>query len=212
MRLHYKETSGTIAESKTAVFSLYDDAAQFNHITINRTGTALSAIGTKNKAIASSATNNAGYLQPATGTLVKIRFPNIRNILTTPNYLKIERAVLLVKPVIGSYLGYYQLPDSLRLTSTNTNNDYGTDLTYSDGSVQYGSLNLDDLYGENTAYTYDVTDYLTSQAAVSDINENGLLLRPAADALTTRFKRAIIGDGSNTKTRISLQIYYLTVQ
>ena len=212
MRLHYKETSGIIAVSKTANFVLYNSSKQFNHIDVNRAGTAIADLNAQNRSLVSTLTNNAGYMQATTGCLVKIRAPSIRTILQTPDYLKIERAILIIKPVAGTYRGYYTLPDSLRLTATDKNNDIGTDVLYSNGSVQYGAFNRDYLYEENTSYTYDITNYLISQISIAADNENGLLLRPAADAINTSLERVIIGDAQNKTSHIQLQIYYLTVK
>ncbi len=213
MRLHYKETSTSVSDEKTADFTLYNSAKQFNHITADRTGTIIAQVGKQTKALPSLLTGNAAYTQPATNVVAKIRMPSIRDILTIPSFLRIERAVLIVKPEVGTYTGIYTLPDSLRLTSTDKNNAIGSDITYSTGSVQYGSFTRDYLYEENTEYTYDITTYLNSQVAVAAENENGLLLRQATDiANTTSFKRVIIGDESNKTSRIQLQIYYLTVK
>lgn len=213
MRLHYKEISTTLTTAKTADFALNNSLKQFNHISVDRTGTPVASLSLKNELLPSAVTGNAAYMQPATNCMAKISIPYIRNLLSIPSYLRIERAVLIVKPLAGTYSGIYTLPDSLRLTSTDKNNTIGTDITYSTGSVEYGSFTRDYLYEANTQYTYDITTYLTNQVNVTEANDNGLLLRQATDALnTTSFKRAIIGDQQNKTSQIQLQLYYLTVK
>jgi len=213
MRLHYRETSAATPLSKTAVFTLYNNARQFNHITIDRSGTALEGLSSKTKYLSSTSTGNEAFMQYITGTMVKIRIPYIRNLLQTPGFVKITKAALFVKPVVGTYQGYYGLPDSLRLSETDKSNQLGyTDLTYSDGSTQYGAFTRDDLYEENTGYTYDLSTYLTQQIAITENNENGLLIVPPASSLLTSFDRAVLGGQGNTSGSIKMQLYYLSVQ
>ena len=213
MRLHYHETSDVLSTARIADFTLYNNQKQFNHIDVNRQETPLAPLNAQTKALSSLLTNNAGFTQPASNCMAKIRIPYIRNILDIPDYLRIERALLVIKPVIGTYDNFYTLPDSLRLTSTDINNTIGADLTYSTGTVQYGSFTRDLVYEKNTQYSYDVTNYLIAQVGVASLNENGLLLRQANDVLnTTSFKRIVIGDQQNKTSAIQLQVYYLTVK
>ncbi len=213
MRLHYHETSDVLSTSKIADFTLYNNQRQFNHIDVNRTGTSLATLNMQTIALPSFLTNNAGYTQPATNCVAKIRMPTIRDLFTIPNYLKIERALLIIKPVVGTYTGFYTLPDSLRLTTTDINNSIFSDLTFPTGTVQYGSFVRDYLYEQNTQYSYDVTNYVISQLGVASANENGFLLRLANNTQNvTSFKRVIIGDQQNKISPIKLQLYYLTVK
>lgn len=211
MRLHYRDITTAIPEDKVASFVLNNSSHQFNHISVSRTGTALSPLAQAGK-LASSQTNNSGYIQPITGSVVKIRVPYIRDILNAPNYLKMTKVVLSIKPVAGTYSGYYYLPDSLRMAVTDKNNLFGTDLTYSTGAVQYGQFTRDYLYEENTGYTYDLTSYLMAQAATATNNENGLLLCTPGIDTYTKFDRVIVGDQLNEKGKLKLEIYYLAVQ
>jgi hypothetical protein len=213
MRLHYTETSSAVPQSKIALFSLYNNAKQFNHISIDRSGTALEGLDSKTKYLSSTATGNQAFMQYITGTMVKIRIPYIRSLLQLPDFVKITKASLFVKPVVGTYEGYYSLPDSLQLSETDKNNQLSyTDLTYSGGSTQYGEFNRDYLYEENTGYTYDLSTYLTQQLAITENNENGLLIVPPAGVLNTTFSRAIFGNQGYTSGGIKMQLYYLSVQ
>lgn len=152
-------------------------------------------------------------MQYITGTAIKIRIPYIRNLLQWPGFVKITKAALTVKPVVGTYEGYYLLPDSLRLSETDKNNQPGyTDVTYSDGSTQYGVLYRDYLYEENTGYTYDVSTYLATQLAITENNENSVLILPPASRASTTFDRAVFGSQDNTSGGIQMRLYYLSVQ
>jgi hypothetical protein len=156
------------------------------------------------------------YSSYAAGAMVKIRFPSVRDILKLPNYAKIIKATLVIKPANGSYQGVYSLPPQLRLSQTTQLNQVGTDITQinSDGTAvsQTGNLVIDDLYGSNTAYTYDVTSYLRGLVTDATINNNGLLLIPPSPALETQFNRLVVGDGSNSEAKTQLFIWYASVQ
>lgn len=213
MRLHYRDP-GIITQNKTIDFTLSDASLQFNHISVNRNGTALSALNSSNREIPSTATNNGAFMQYATGTAIKVQFPYLRNFLQIPQFVKIIRAELVVKPQKNSFSPVYPLPPAIRLSQTSLSNDFGADVTatVSGTSVtQYGNLTIDYLYGQNTAYTFDVTDYITAQIAIKTNNSNGLLLSPPANANVTRLNRLVVGDKQSEIPGVQLKLYYLTV-
>ena len=213
MRLHYDQ-KGVVTQNKTVDFTLSNNAIQFNHITINRAGTALSKLSSVNNEMVSSSTNNAGYLQTSTGSIVKISFPYLRDFLAIKNYLKIERAELIVKPVNNTFGGYYPLPPNLRLSATTQLNQLGTDITSAGtgtATIQYGNLVIDNLLGENTGYTYDVTSYLDTLIANPAANKNGLLLSAPSPAFQSDFNRLLVGDKNNSGGSIKLKLYYINV-
>ncbi len=149
--------------------------------------------------------------------MAKIRFPTIRDVLKLPNYAKILKATLLIRPLRGTYgVGSYVLPPLMRLSQTTQLNAIGNDLTVigSNGSpvTQTGSLIVDNLYGESTNYAYDVTTYLRGLILDGTINNNGLLIIPPSPALETQFGRLIIGNRDNTNGKMELQIVYAAVQ
>lgn len=213
MRLHYRQP-GVFQQNKVIDFTLSNNGYQFNQISVDRTSTPLSGLNSTKKEIFSGATNNSGFLQSVTGSVIKISFPYIRNFLLINQFVKVVRAELIVKPIKGSFSGYYPLPPQLRLSQTTLSNDFGTDINYSgttSPTTQYGNLNIDLLYGANTEYTYDLTDYIVAQMAVTGYNANGLLLSPPPQAFTSNFNRLVIGDKNNPNGNIQLKLYYLTV-
>lgn len=214
MRLHYRNP-GVINTDATIDFSINTNTNQFNHITNDRKGTPLASLGAGNKQLLSAQTQNAVYGQYLGGAMIKIRFPYLTNLLQLNDFVKIIRADLILKPEKNSFTGYYTLPPSLRLATTDQFNYPLTDLTaYSSStgstSVQYGDLVIDKLYGTETAYTYDITNYLLDEIAKTDINKNGLLLLPPDP--TQSFSRVIIGDGLNSGGKSQVKIYYATVK
>ena len=117
-----------------------------------------------------------------------------------------------MKPLSNSFSGFYPLPPQIRLSQTSQLNESGADITDpSVSSVEYGDLTIDNLYGENTEYVYDVTSYITAQMAIEENNENGLLLSPPAYTNVTNFNRLIVGDKVKTSAGIQLKLFYISV-
>gem|GEM_PF-248505 len=209
-RLHYK-TKGIFLTAKQVDFSLYNKDYQFENISVDRTGTALSNISATNNEINTSLTSSVGYLQGTTGTVIKFRFPYLRSMLQTAGYVQLMSAQLKVKPVNGTFGGIYPLPPKLILSSTDASNKIGTAISDASGNIQTGALQIDELYG-NTYYSYDITSYLKSIISISTNNSYGLIISPASPQFETTFNRVLIGDNKNKTSQTQLILYYLAVQ
>jgi hypothetical protein len=215
MRLYYKKP-GLYLESITMDFLLANKSHHFNNITVDRSATVLKNLATV-KQISSTATANTAYTMYAAGAMAKLRFPTIRDILKVPNFAKILKATLLIRPVAGTYgTGSYVLPPQIRLSSTTQLNQIGNDLAFitSNGAsqVQTGNLQVDNLFGVNTNYGYDVTAYIKALILDGSINANGLLIIPPSPALETQFGRLVMGNRDNLKGQMQLVIIYAAVQ
>lgn len=213
MRLHYHKPD--VIVTKTYVdFGINQVNYQFNNINVDRTGTPIAALNSTNRQLLSTNTHNAGFSQYISGAVVKLRFPYLANLYELPNFIKIIKAQLVIKPVPGSYAGFYTLPPRLRLSATDQNNLLGADLSGASASgaaaVQYGNLYIDNLYGAQTAYTYDLTNYLQAQLSTTTTNQNGLLVLPPAQA--TLFNRILIANGNTTNYKTQVNIYYASVK
>lgn len=215
MRLYYKKP-GLYTEDRVINFTLNNNAHQFNHVEVDRSAAVLKSLASA-KEIKSGNINNAAYTLYPAGAMTKIRFPSVRDILKMPSYAKILKATLTVRPLRGSYgSGSYTLPPQLRLCTTTTLNQLGADIYIytSGGSIETltGNLQVDQLYGENTSYSYDITNYLRTVVADGTINGNGLLLLPPSGVYTSQFGRVVIGDRNNALGKTELNIVYAAVQ
>ena len=215
VRMYYNEP-GVITVSTFKDFVFNDGGNQFNNISINRKGTPLATVTPDvYNLVNSSKTGNKAYLQSTTGTGVKVSFPNLRGLLQIPNYIMLTRATLVLKPVLGTYDPIFTLPDSLRLTETDTYGDLLGDISVSTGSSStalIGLLNVDYLYGQNTQYTFNITSYINTQLATSANNGNGLIVSPPVPFFSTRFDRAVFDNSNNPIVNTQLLVYYITVQ
>ena len=217
IRLYYKKP-GLITEDKSIDFTLTNKQHQFNNIAIARTGgLATAGFGPSNREVSSTLTSNAAYTQAATGSLIKLTFPTVKEILKVPNFAKVLKAALIIKPTKKSYNFPYFLPPNLRLSKTDQNNTIGNDLAYvsSNGAlaIQYGLLQTDYAFNENTQYQYDLTEYIKDVLRTSNITPgDGLLLTPPSPAFETQLARVIVGDKNNPEGKIQLVIYYAAVK
>ena len=213
MRMYYKKPDLFLLD-KTFDISIGAKAHHFNQVSVDRTGTPLKDLASK-KQLHSSVTGNIAFTSYIGGAMVKIKFNSIRDILKIPNYTKIIRATLLVRPLKGSYSTSFAVPPQLRLSSTTQLNQIGFDLAFfvnGSSNPQYGSLELDYLYGENTSYAYDVTNYISLIVNDPTTNGNGLLMLPPSPAMETSFNRLVVGNKFNPMGKMELSIVYAAVK
>ncbi len=222
LRIQYKKKDLFLLD-RNIDFVITNRNLHFTNISVDRsTGSAnIKDLGNgigKVKEKSSRLSNNTAYLQSAGSVITKIKFPSVKDLLKAPNFAKILSARLIVRPVAGSYDRQFFLPPSLRLSTTTSLNQIGTDLTQMSATgsqqTQTGNLFTDYTYGINTAYSYDVTNYI-KYAITDPYNEvNGLLLSPPSGNYQTLFSRIAIGNNSINvpNSKIELQIYYAAVK
>lgn len=215
IRLFYKKQDIVLLD-RFVDFNFTNRANQFNNISINRVGTPLQFVTSGLKELPSTLTNNVSYLQSAAGVYTKISFPTVNNILKLPNYAKLVRAALIVRPVTGTYNTSMFLPPTLRLSTTTPVNDIGPDLVSfaPNGSsfVQLGDLQTDYFLGVNTRYQYDLTEYIKLLLADQNFPRRSLMLVPQSPNFETSFARAVFGNKQHPENKIELQLFYISVK
>jgi hypothetical protein len=220
MRIYYRENS-VVSTQKFIDFQLTNKSFQFNNVTTDWTGTALANLakptqyGQPPPATPSTSTANASYLQTIGGLDVKLTFPSLNAIAHRPDYLGVLRAQLTIRPVPGSFNTTWRLPPAIGLFSTDQNNLIGPPIPgVGTGSLQTGSLNLDYFHPLNTAYVYDVTNFVNAVITNTTITgiQPGLILSVPAPASTTSFTRAVLADPTYpVNQRVTLSVYYISL-
>ena len=214
MQLHYTEAAATPV-SKINYFTVSSSDVQFNSFSYDKSATPLSVFTPKRKQlINSSLTNGIGYLHQNSGLYPKIQFSNLYNIKELYPYVQVVKAILEIKPVSGSYgtNSFYQLPSLLELRLTDDDNGTGGgSLTIGTGATYYtqtGSLYIDNLYGENTAYTYDVTAFVNTVISEGAFSRRALLAYPSSESINSTDQRLLIGSNHAGAT-VKLKLYIL---
>jgi hypothetical protein len=202
MRLYYK-LNGPISQSKYLDFS-FNNAKQYSQITYDHTGTNLAAFTPFKKQLKkSNLTGNKAYLHSNMGSYIKVSFPTILNIKELYPYIKIMRAELVIKPDRSTHSYPYELPSSLTLYSTDNNNRLNV-------IAGFGGLYVDDLYGEKTQYTYDITEFVANLIDEGKFSESALMITPSSGGVSnSQLERLIIDDQTLVGKGIQLKLYVL---
>jgi hypothetical protein len=191
--------TATTLEENDIVFGLEDSTRQFNNIVHDFSSTKLQSLNQQRYQLSSSVTGGLSFLQGGIGLAIRVDLHSFQEALLFKR-MTILAAQLSITPEKNSY-DKFDLPPALVLYETDGANRPGN-------GVAGSSLGVDKLYEEETAYTFDVTNFLKSEVANSYVDpEKGLLITLSTSDQTNGFGRMIAdAHGKNTK----LRIYYLS--
>jgi hypothetical protein len=189
----------TSLEENDIVFGLEDSTRQFNNVVHDFNSTNLRPLTQQRYQLSSSLTGGLSFLQGGIGLAIRVDFPSFQEALLFKG-MTILAAQLSIFPEKNSY-DKFDLPSGLILYESDGANRLGN-------GVATSSLVVDELYEEETAYTFDVTSFLKSELANSYVDpEKGLLITLSTSDQSNSFGRMIAdAHGKNTK----LRIYYLS--
>lgn len=180
-------------------FTMNDSSKQFNKIVYDRSATQLKGLSQQRNKLSSSSTAGLSFLQGGVGLAIRVDFPSLQQALLFQRSA-IVSGQLSIAPLRNSY-NDIGLPSALTLYESDA-------LNRSQSGISVSTLAIDELYHEETTYTFDVTQYLKNEFADSYLDPaNGLLVTLPVGALNSSFAR-FIADAGNSKTR--LKIYYLS--
>lgn len=171
----YTHDKNDFENTKSYKFALTNTSYQFNHITLSKDNGFFKNLTSKLSALPSKISNDKTCLMGGTGVYTKIQFP------TLDQYFIMEKTILLkaelfLRPA-NKLFNQFNLPDTLLLAEVNKYNEQSV-LLRSDNSYFSGYLSDDKLYGENTYYYFDITDYLKEiLSSGSFATEKGLSVR-----------------------------------
>jgi Domain of unknown function (DUF4270) len=209
LRLNYHQ-NGTSPQAKTLDFK-YETTKQFNNITFRFTNSNFSSfINKKTQVIASTASGNQSFLNSNMGAYIKVSFPTLLSLKELHPYIKVVKAILVVKPDTKSSTYPYQLPKTLNMYGTDQTNELLSAL-YDDGTnpaLQTGNLVVDNLYNENTYYSFDITKFISTQIDEGQASTAALFLYPSLGYLDGGLQRLIVNDQNNNRP-IQLKLYVL---
>jgi hypothetical protein len=180
-------------------FKMTDSTKQFNNIVYDRSSTQLKTLSRQRDKLSSSATSGLSFLQGGVGLAIRVDFPSLQEALLFKRYA-VMTGQLSIAPLRNSYRDI-ALPSSLMLYQADGINRI-------QGGVAASTLAIDELYNDETTYTFDVTQYLKDEFADSYVDrEKGLLITLPVAAANSSFSR-FVADANNRKTK--LKIYYLS--
>ena len=159
---------------------------QFNHIDRNFIGSALAPLQAV-KEVNATHLQNRFFVQNLFRIRTRISFPAIRELLKVSDFEQILNAQIELKPTRSSWVNY-PLPAGLNVCQLLADQTLSTALTNSGGATQEGNLTIDQIYGEQTSYVFDETDYLINELTTNAYTTQQLvLLQASSDSSLHRF-------------------------
>lgn len=212
LRLSYHE-NGLYAVAKHLDFS-YATAKQFNQMSFRAVNNDFASVeGNSSVLVSSTVSGNKSFLYSPLGTYVKISFPKLLTLKEKYPYMRVIKAVLLIRPNTASLAFPYSLPKKLYLFSTDdTNQLLGGfyDSNTSSSSLLSGDLVIDYLYGENTYYSYDITTFINNKITTGQFSKSAIMLTSSLSSYDAGVERLIVNDQSQ-KNSIQLKMYVLVM-
>ena len=192
MRVHYHTTIPYPEDQYIDFTSLANNLA-FNQRLTNRSGTGLVPGTTGVTEISSEKTNGLSFMQQGNGLYLKTTFPSLRTILGNTNIVKLLKAELIIRP---GYLSFdnnkYLLPSRLYLTQTDESNIAGNVVLDSTGAQLYANPVIDNVYGENNYYRFNITPYINQMLVTAGSEDAGFLLTHESTVTRVNVDRLIV--------------------
>lgn len=186
MRLYYHTTTPYL-QNQVVNFPIKISPLSFNQITTNRLGTPLFTTTKGIVEIPSTKTGNVGFTQFGAGVVAKFTFPTLKGILATDKIVELQKAELVVRPILSSYdNNKFKIPDNLSLFQTDETNTVGSLASSNVPPV------MDEIYGSGAYYKFDVTSYINTFLTTGGTENKGFFLMD--NNSTPNVTRAVIGD------------------
>ncbi len=206
IRLYTHRIKETSVESSYD-FPMIDEDHQFNRMHYDFSNTLLKSADNNKTAIPSVLAGNKAYVLGYQKIMTKLRFPSLPDLILNEKGV-ILKAELVFYPEKFSYYDF-SLPERVILYETNRQNR-PLSLLYNlqTKDVLTATLDKDLMYREETHYTFDITNFITSEFSDSYFDiEHGLLISLYDNSFQLNLERIVI-EARNPAPK--LKIYYLT--
>lgn len=210
LTLHYHEISTQRTEQELT-FSVHTECA-YTGIRHDQTGTPLAEVrsGIENY-VHSTSLGHLAYMQGLTGYYNQLEFPYLNDLQDAGQIVSIESATLYLYPLKGSYNRINQLPDDIRLYITDENNVLEDYVYGSDGvTVQTGNLTVDEAFGQDTYYSFDLTEFVRNNFGTWGVKRQKLLMNMNSSDAATTFDQVIFTNDPNAERQCRLDIRFKT--
>jgi hypothetical protein len=190
-------------------FPMYADGNTCNQITSDHSGTNLAGLVTQKEELNSGDSENKTYLQGGTGIATRFDFPGMNRLLELNKGSILYKAELVFKPYPRSYT-ITSLPTSLNLYKTDKFNRMVSLIADDDDNAIAAEYSFDFLFGEETWYRFDITDFLVTELEDSYFDPDvGLLVTLDETAFQSTLDRVVFDARPNKSFKPVLQLYFL---
>jgi hypothetical protein len=181
----------------------------FNHFASDKTGTPISQIVKQLIKIPSTQSNNKTYVQSGIGLLTRVDFPTMQHLMETDRKYVLLKAELILVPEPGTYK-QVPLPSQLVLYHTDKSNRVVSEIVGDQNATIAADLVIDRIYNENTNYTFDITDFITTEISDSYFDtSHGLLIGETSNAIGASLNRVVFCDRKNSSYKPLVRLYFM---
>ena len=211
MRVNYHTTTPFPVASHIDFVS-HANTEAFNQILTDRSGTGIEATNKGVSEIPAAHSKHLSFTQPATGLYLKLLFPTLKGIILSDNIVRLLKAELIVRPLFQSFDRYrFMLPTSLHLLSTNGSNiPGGAVVSTGSNTIQYSTPVIDDIYGQDNYYSFDITAPVNSMINTAGSEDDGFFLVQGLAGSTLQLNRLVTADatipGYTTQLKLSVLV------
>ncbi|MFT4024813.1 MAG: DUF4270 family protein [Flavihumibacter sp.] len=203
LRLHYHKND-VVNQKEVITFNKAGSPNKFNRIVQRFAGTQWAALDSRLEVNAANS-NNLFAIEEFNRIRTQIVFPYIKNVLQASDYVKVMGATLEIRPMSGS-TEKFPLANSLQLYQQREDGALAGPMTNSEGTAMNGSLFIDNIYGKDTRYTFDVSNYILAQMSADNFTATRLVMAGVGgDSTLTR----VVGNttaASNLRSRLILTL------
>lgn len=191
---------------KNINFIRYRSSVQFNEISSTDQNIVLPA--TQRDKVIASENNGESYIQAGTGIFTRIEIPYFKNFSELSSNIQILRANLVLEPTRDSYTKN-SLPRNISAYFTDNSNRFVTALEDEFGYVQVADLEIDDMFHEDTRYTFNVTDFINAKLKAQTDTPPALLISITPVEAYTTFDKLVLGSRWHEENNVRLEVYYM---
>ncbi|MBN2813312.1 MAG: DUF4270 family protein [Bacteroidales bacterium] len=160
------------------------------------------------KVPAASYAKGCTYVMSGIGLVTRVEIPYLQNLLSVYNNIKILDATLELEPLRNTYADI-ALPENLSLYNSNNRNHFLAGIANKYGDEQIATLQIDQLYQEETWYRFDVSGFLEAKLTEETDQVPAMLLCVTPDYLYKTVDRVIFGSQQHPENKVKLKVYYL---
>jgi uncharacterized protein DUF4270 len=204
MRVNY-HTSTPFPVTQYIDFISEVNTQAFNQILSDRSGAGLVSSNKGVTEIPSSQTHHLSFTQPGAGLYLKLTMPSLKGVLLSEDIVRLLKAELVIRPLYQSFDLYrYKLPSKVYLLQTNGSNIPASSVGQAVDPV------VDNIYGQDNYYSYDVTSYINTLINNAGGEDAGVYVVQGLAGSTLQLDRIVTGDatipGYTTQLKLSVLI------
>ncbi len=210
MRLYFHYTDfSTVSKHFDFVISSYT-SLQFNQFEIRNPLIAL-PVSQKNS-IPAALTDQKTFVIGGAGLATRVEFPYLKELRAFYDNMNVLKAELIVEPARNTYK-VLPLPEKVSLFQTDNMNRFGEAIyNISTSSILEGDLVIDDVFQEETSYTFDITNFISYKLTEASDEVPALLITITPDGFYKSMDRVVFGSRKNGDNKVTLKLYYMNYE